>query len=212
MYNFTAYLKCLSLALGLSLVFNKTNAQQLSSSLTIEKFSATKRIDGAVLIHWISTSSETPQYVVEHSLDGINFKPTEEGFIQRHSDTGIDYEFLHKGAINGINYYRLKTLAEDGSQLFSDIISVVIHTKKTDLGIFPNPAIGQAHLLLDAKEGEDLKVAVSDVSGKEIATRLIKSKNQRADLDLDELERGMYSITVYKANGQLLKGRLLVAF
>ena len=80
------------------------------------------------------------------------------------------------------------------------------------LNIYPNPAVGYTYLQLDARDNEMIKVSVFDLSGRQVSNQQVTVKGQKAELNIDDISRGMYSLIVHRDNGEQLRGKLLVAF
>jgi len=183
------------------------------ATVLMEHFEVTRRVDGAAQLQWSSLAERQEViFYIEHSINNIDFTTVGEVTGHRAVRNGFDYDFLHKEALKGINYYRLRILASDGSQSFTESQKVVIGYKKSTLSIFPNPAIGTTFLSINAREAEKVKVSIIDLAGCEIQSQIVVVKKNAASLDVSEVGRGMYTVIVIRENGEQLRSKLLVAF
>jgi hypothetical protein len=189
------------------------NIYDIVLSAEIGNFTATKRVDGAAMLTWSSLSEkDNLVYIIEHSSDGVNFTSIGEVPGLGDTETGFNYDFLHKEVPKGINYYRLRMFSTTGKQSYSQTRKIIIGHKKSVLNIFPNPVMGVATLLIDARDGERVQVTVIDLSGREVKKQMLTIKGQTASLSLQELGRGLYSLLVIRDNGEYLKGKVMVTY
>ncbi len=76
------------------------------------------------------------------------------------------------------------------------------------LQIFPNPASTYITLLIPASF-IPYEIIINSISGQSIKREQINSRNERITLDIKDLQRGMYLITVKASSGKTLYGRFL---
>lgn len=189
------------------------NQKDNSAATVVENFMVTKRVDGAAQLHWSSLSDKIEvSFFIEHSVNGSDFVTVGEIASHAVAQKDFSYDFLHKDASNGVNYYRLRIEAEDGQPVYTEVQKIVVGNKKQPLVIYPNPAIGSTFLSINANDDEKVKVSVLDLAGTEIESQIVIVKKHRASLDVSNTGRGMYTIVVSRTNGEQLRGKLLVAF
>lgn len=152
-----------------------------------------------VLLDW-ATSAEVNNegFEVQHSEDGIIWQKA--GFVSGKGTTTAEqaYHFIHKEAVNGLNYYRLKQMDLDGAFEFSEIISVLTE-RPEELTCFPNPTSGQ--LTLSGPDVEGALVEISNQFGKVVK----KARIQRGTLDLSELPAGVYLLQVHAGEQEYVR-------
>ena len=151
-------------------------------------------------------------YFIEHSTNGKDYSVIGQLTGKGETDRGYDYDFLHKDVKKGLNYYRLRMFSTAGKQTYSETRTLILSHKRQPLHIFPNPTMGRASLLLDAKDGERIQVVLFDLSGREVKKDMLTIKGQKAELDLNDLGRGIYSVTVIRSAGEQLRGKVLVTY
>lgn len=114
----------------------------------------------AVNVTWESLSETNVEtYVVESSLDGFSFKTTGT-VIAKKADI---YSFMDFNISEGVNYYRIKSIDQDGRFAYSKIVSVNVATM-AKLSIYPNPVVGKT-----------INVTVSNPSTTVVSLTLINS-------------------------------------
>ena len=108
------------------------------------------------------------------------------------------YELLDSTAPDGLSYYRLRMVDQDGEGTYSDIITV----DRTDgrPSVFPNPASDR--IQWETVEGAvDLKVY--DALGKCVISRRAPADASRS-ISIEELPPGHYSIVLLDDQGHVL--------
>ena len=184
-----------------------------NSPVAVENFTVTKRVDGAAQLKW----SSLPEYInlsffIEHSLNGSDFVTVGEITAQAIIEKGNSYDFLHRDACNGSNYYRIRMESATGNVSYTEVQKIIVSNKKESLVIYPNPAIGSTFLSINAADNEKVTVSLYDLSGNEISSQIVIVKKHKASLDVSNAGRGMYSVIVSRPNGEQLRGKVLVAF
>ena len=194
------------------LAINNTNFDN-NTPVAVEHFTVTRRVDGAAQLRWSSIAEYTNlSFFIEHSINGSDFVTVGEITALAIAQKGNSYDFLHKDACNGSNYYRIRMESASGNITYTEIQKIIVSNKKESLGIYPNPAIGSTFLSINAADNERVTVSLYDLSGNEISSQIVIVKKRKASLDVSNAGRGMYSVIVTKSNGEQLRGKLLVAF
>jgi hypothetical protein len=89
-------------------------------------FTAKKQNTTSVLLNWSTSFDKDAQdFIVQHSIDGINWK--EVGFIAADltsNSLNSTYQFLHTLPATGTNYYRLLSYSKTGAAEYSTIKTV----------------------------------------------------------------------------------------
>ncbi len=124
--------------------------------------------DYSVFLTW-STASESNsyQFIVEHSLDGINFQPVETIQSAGNSTILTNYEFTHRfPSIGKTNYYRLLQVDLDGMKSYSRVVPVILDKKLEEISVFPVPAEDLVNVVLQVDQKDEYQLTISDMSGK----------------------------------------------
>ena len=175
------------------------------------EFTAHKQLDEKALLKWFSLNEQDNAFFfIEHSTDAKNFTSVGKIAGKGNTEDRHDYQFIHPGLQRGVNYYRLKMVSVSGNTTYSALRHVVIGSTNNVLGIYPNPARGETILLLDAKGGERLQVSLYDAAGRQAKKVVVTIHNQRADLNLYGLNKGIYWVVVTTSKGEQLKTKLMI--
>ena len=175
-------------------------------------FIVVKQINGSVLVKWSTISEHNNDFFsIEYSSDGLHYSSIGKVTSLGNTADGFKYQFIDFKPQTGRNFYQLKMVEISGKGKLSEVRTVMINSSEHFISVFPNPSVGRVSLQLDAKEGEELKVAIYDVAGRKAAERSCFIKNQKTELNLDELNTGMYAIVAFTSIGMQFKSKLIIA-
>jgi hypothetical protein len=137
----------------------------------------------------VSAQINNDKYIIEHSLDGIDFSPI--GNIKGDGNTTVEqhYTFTHKTPSQGVNFYRIKQVDDDGQYVYSNITSAVFSTDMHFISIYPNPVVSELTITAN-EQGEGF---INDMNGK-IAKKVVFNAG-KTQLDMSELPTGIYIFT-----------------
>jgi hypothetical protein len=179
--------------------------------VTLRDFTAQKQTNETVLLQWNTLSEiDNEFYIIEHSTDGKNFFGVGKQFSRGNAGPGHNYSFIHTNPRSGVNYYRLRSVDNNGRAGYSSLRKVVFGKNDLILTLFPNPAKSKATLMLDVKDGQKLNVRLIDGSGRTVKQQSLTVKNQLAELNIDGVQTGMYVLIAVAENGEQFKNKLLV--
>lgn len=158
-----------------------------------------KEADGAVVLNWQTASEKNNDFFrIEHSTDGIEFRPL--GFVKGNGTTATtnSYSYRHEKPLAGDNYYRLQQVDFDGTAAYSGIVRVRT-SARIDVEIYPNPTTGYARLRGDLPEGW---ARLTDSKG-----RLISEKHlpEQYVFDLTREPEGVYLLEITTAGERIVK-------
>lgn len=158
------------------------------------------------LLKWATGSEQnTREFIVERSLDGINFSAV--GTVPaagNSSDTKTySYTDVHIDRLNSsVMFYRLKQTDINRNFKYSNIIRLNYNRKGTGPSIvYPNPTNGSINILLDDNNMIGTEAILTDVNGKIIKTLKIVATNQ--SIDLSAMVNGIYLLRLN--NNETLK-------
>lgn len=168
----------------------------LLTSFTAEARS--KRVE----LMW-STASErnNDRFEIERSADGITF--TMIGSVQGvgNSDHLTSYMFTDTDPLEGVSYYRLRQVDNDGADSRSNTVSVVFKRADHDLLIFPNPGSDRLEVVVGPGL-EGASIGLLDATGREVLRSTLTS--ERLSISTSALPLGIYSVHVVQPNGSWL--------
>jgi len=163
--------------------------------ITLKSFTVVADDCDANIMWSTSTEIGISYYAVERSNDGINFE-----MVGRVSSSRIEetkYNFNYTGLSNGIAYFRIKIISNNGEYIYSTIKSVKGACSVAMPIVYPNPVSDILHL---EKFPYGCKVILSDVTGRQLR-QFSCANNSNLQLDVSELMAGVYFINIQSDNG-----------
>lgn len=157
----------------------------------------------SVDLTWTTTMEENnSHYIIERSKDGQDFVPIGRMEAVGQSTTTTEYRSTDFAPQNGLNYYRLQQVDNDGTTALSNVVTALFEPKHATVMVVPNPARDQAELLLSTAYEGDLLVRITDGSGRLVASFLTPSGVQRMELPIAKLEGGSYTVQLLTEKGE----------
>ena len=126
------------------------------------------KIGSAVKIEW-ETAAElnSSHFLIERSLDGVNFEVIGDLPAAGNSVSPIEYEFMDYAPSRGNNYYRLKQV--DFDQAYEYFNTVVVNgasgAEMTQVNLYPNPVQDELNLYFDSEDGGVYSVKIYNQLG-----------------------------------------------
>ena len=156
-----------------------------------------KKQENNILITWQTTSETNNAYfLIERSLDGINFKTIGEIAGSGTVSTIKKYEFVDTEAQEGLNYYRLNQVDYDGTSSLSKIITQKFMSNlNLVVKIYPNPSYGrEVYIKIEnVKEVEEVKVKIYTAQGQEVLNQEMLFKGDEIKI-AEQLANGIYFV------------------
>ena len=167
--------------------------------LALLSFTAAKSGSGA-LLQW-STEEEmrTSRFIIQKGSDGALFSALDSVAATGDSNTVNHYRYTDPHLFNGVNYYRLKLLASDGSFKYSPVRSVSDTINNLVISLYPNPV--QNGTLYISTSVNCQQVQLFDVSGRALQT--VETHGYLNTLYLGNVARGIYLVKVWTDAGNL---------
>jgi len=131
------------------------------------------------------------------------------------TSTVNQYSFTDAGILgkgNGVMYYRLKQVDNDGTVSYSNVVAVHDEKVMNELNVYPNPAATQVWLKLPYNISGSYTIQVYDQQG---VCRLVQSELSIAgetakQIDITKLSSGVYTVTVTPdGGGAAMNARLI---
>ncbi len=140
--------------------------------------------NGQSLLKWTTTNEiNNKGFDVERSADGQVFNPI--GFLAGQNNSGIENNYTYTDAkpVNGVNYYRLKQIDQDGRFTYSSIIQLKNVIADFAWSIYPNPVVDNGWMQVQLPNAAKVSVQVISSTGNIISM-----------IDKGTLQTGTYSI------------------
>ncbi|PEN08714.1 hypothetical protein CRI93_02850 [Longimonas halophila] len=134
--------------------------------------------------HWGVSTGESWQTIA--TLDGAGTTDTPQSY--QFTDTDLPY------AVDSLSY-RLRQIDTDGTESFSEAITVARPVQATELlPTYPNPVRSQATVRFAVPERQDVRIDLYDLMGRRIRTVVDTNVEGRteAQLDVSDLASGTY--------------------
>ena len=146
----------------------------------------------SIHLKWATESEINFDYfIIERSLDGINFNSLKSIIGHGTSVVRHDYEYFDLTSTIGTNYYRLKSIDFDGYYEYSETITVQYKGEKS-FSIYPIPSNGiELKALLDFSPSETAQIIILDNLGNELGRNTISNLETTISFT-SNLNRGVY--------------------
>ncbi len=147
-------------------------------------------------VSWaLNTDYKTAEFILERSPDGLEFDALHTQVSETNSTVDVEYNFEDQDPLNGLNYYRIKQIYEDGTFAYSEIESIYFLPIGDDIMVFPSPAQHTIYLNLLAYEGKRCEVILYNSLGQISFHEIIEAlPGYPVPLDISEYQEGVYGI------------------
>jgi len=109
-----------------------------------------EKVAQTVELKWATASeNNTEVFVVERSVNGVEFETIGEVAAVGFSTLRNDYDFVDSKPNSGINYYRLKVVDFDNSATYTNVIAINFE-KAASVNVYPNPLHAERIVNIDA--------------------------------------------------------------
>jgi Secretion system C-terminal sorting domain len=176
--------------------------------ITLIHFGASLNKNNTVDIKWITESElNNKLFVIECSVDGINFKNIHEAAGAGTTNNTRIYDFTDKNPPSGMVYYRLRQIDFDGTTTTSKTVAVRITDKNgLALTISPNPVRDFARLNVFSETAQTANLTVVNTLGQTFINKTItvQEGNNTETINTDNLSIGVYYVTLRNADGSYI--------
>ena len=165
-----------------------------------------------VLLGWTAnTSIEDDVFVIERSVDGLNFETVQE--IEKvESDEPFTYYQAEDSRIGFGHYvYRIKQYFIDGSFRYSNIQSIDYALDEDLIIVFPNPVENDLFIDVNKKVGSSAVLQIQDLFGRLIVKRRIESlPGYPIRVDASGFDNGLYFMSIKVEDLKLISRKFIV--
>lgn len=160
-----------------------------------------KYVEGANELTWFTGSEQdNDHFDLQRSKDGESFETITTIKGKGNSSEIVSYKSIDAQPFAGVNYYRLRSVDQQGMGTYSEIISIYSpNGKRIEFeGVHPNPTNGNIFADFYVTENTSLTVEVRDLSGQLVKTynATVAAGKNSLESDVRELDNGLYFITV----------------
>jgi len=180
-----------------------TNSFTLTANLPVKIASFTASAsNNSIVANW-ETASElnSNSFNVQHSVDGTNF--TTVGTVKAVGVGANSYQFTDIAPADGINYYRLQFVDNDGSYSFSNAVTVQLSSNKSSVSVYPT-LVREGKINIRTNEIATGKaiVKVTDLNGRVLQSSTLSVSGGKAvtSYNLSTSSKGILVVSVETAS------------
>ncbi len=143
-------------------------------------------------VQWSTAEEgEGDRFVVERSADGKRFESIR--IVDAKGTPGYNYSVTDELPFNGINYYRLKVLNNDGTSFLSHMVTARYAHDLMEITIGPNPVSDQLTVRLNNSLKGSATLSLVDLTGRIIAERSLGNESL-VQFSMQGLNAGIYIV------------------
>jgi hypothetical protein len=160
-----------------------------------------------VRISWYGSDGDVRAFQVERSQDGIRY--VDAGRVEAGMTAETPYSFVDSTPGEGVRYYRIRELLNDGTYRVSDPVKVGMGERGDDrpvvlTGNFPNPFNPATRIAYTVREPVHVRLSVWDLSGQLITTLVDEIPGpgyHEVPFDAEGLPSGTYFVRLQTPQG-----------
>ncbi|MFC7000101.1 T9SS type A sorting domain-containing protein [Rufibacter roseus] len=168
--------------------------------VTLISFNANKTNNGVLLAWATATEKDNDHFLVQRSLDAVNFVTVGQVAGNGNSVTVQYYNFLDKAAPSGVLYYRLKQVDFNGKVEYSKVISTLMSTAGIEqtMRVAPNPFQNKLQVSVFSNDSRQAQLEVRSLQNKVVFSKIVQlaAGENTFTNDLSQLPNGAYVISV----------------
>ena len=164
-------------------------------------------------VTWKTTTEyNTAHFIVERSIDGLNYTGIKTMQAAGNSNTQKNYAYYDDISMLQLQkyiYYRVKLVDNDGTIKDSNVSNIKLNSS-SDIQVWPNPFVSSLSVTINSKETATSAVSLFDVQGRLVRSGTMKLSPGLNKLEIDNLENlpaGIYNLRVI--NQQVVKNFML---
>jgi hypothetical protein len=170
---------------------------------------ATIQRDKATIRWQVSMEYNNKEFVVEKSLNGIDWLPFVSTKSLGNTDQVRSYVEYDNHPYHGINFYRIKQINFDGSFTYSEVRMVKFENRGVKLIIYPNPSNEFFNYSLhNVIQTGNYTITIFDAVGKQI--KRFTAHNSWGQISTNSLPNGFYIISVETTTGEQILEKIMV--
>ena len=175
--------------------------------VTLGNFTVAKQ-NATIKITWTTQQEvNSREFVIERSIDGINWSAIKAIPASGHSTVAITYNAIDEKPLKGMNYYRIKLIDQDNRSTLS-IVRPVLFSSQYLVLVTPNPATEFININVSGNNTNEVyTVTISDMSGKKLIQT--QSSNDVLRIAINKLAKGIYIVQIANA-GKIFTQKVIV--
>jgi hypothetical protein len=203
--SITGTFSSVNIPVGYTIVYNSNNVTlHFGTPLPVSliNFSAST-IENAIQLKWQTAYEESNLgFYIERSANGRDWQSL--SFIAGHGTSSVveDYSYTDMNPLQGVNYYRLKQLDQDGVFKYSAVVSALIKISGR-LVLYPNPTKDKLYFTTP----QTGKILIFNTSGQKM---LSEELNHSQTISLPNISPGEYLIQLRRKDGSIQNEKIIV--
>lgn len=178
--------------------------------VTLTSFTAQKQVSGVQLKWNTATEQNNSHFHVQRSTDGITFSNIAKISGAGNSNALLDYFFIDKSSVSGMNYYRLNQVDFDGTESLSKIVSINMGFSNSTMQVYALANSSNVNISISIEQVSVGRLIVYNVNGQKVFEQkisLIKGNNDLS-ISMQNAENGVF-IATYSSDSQFLKKKFI---
>jgi hypothetical protein len=189
--------------------FGATNPSLTTAPVDLYGFKVASKARTAVLSWATASESGSKAFIIERSTNGgRSFQELGRVNAAGTSHTTITYQFTDEQPISGEQFYRLRQIDLDGQFAIYGPLRFKREGSIKETVIYPNPVINQLSVQNLPSDTEQL-VIVNAIGRRVLSLNKADLKSAAVQLDLANLPRGLYLLSIKKSSGEYRTIRFL---
>lgn len=153
-----------------------------------------------VQVEWVTHwESNLDRYEIERSANGQSFTKIGTVKAKGNSSTILNYNWPDNNPLNGINYYRIRSVGAGTDISYSSVVKVNMNNGKPQIVFYPNPVIGNSiKLQLNNLEKGIYTVSITNTIGQQVFKQSIMHPGGSAvqTISVNSLAGGIYQLQI----------------
>jgi lysophospholipase L1-like esterase len=214
-----------ALALGDGVHLNPTGHQILTQkvidkdifgliplAVSLSNFSGKSNADGILLSWTTETEINNSYFVVEKSIDGVNFEFVSKIVAKGNTNSPQQYLFNDLAIPKGNVFYRLVMVDKNGAKQYSSIINFNKTSTALSAGaVFPMPATSQLSIPIETQKKEQVTIQLFSIAGKKISNQnVVVDKLLVYKTPINNLPNGTYFFVIKSSSNQEIIRKFII--
>ncbi len=185
--------------------FNYKTPSEFGLPLVLQNFVATLNGKGVTLNWTTGKEKELSHFVIERSVNGLEYNEVGMVMAKGNSDVKVNYSFSDEinTKVNGVVYYRLKMLDGDGRNQLSQVRLIRIGDLNENMSVaaYPNPVVSELRITIPASwQNSTITFDLYNANGQIVKHSVSGKVSQTEILNVNELTAGLYIMKVSNGN------------
>ncbi len=177
--------------------------------VTLISFNAVRENANALCTWQTATEQNTDYFEVEVSTLASNLVFYKLGTVKAHGNSNslLNYNFLDtQPAKTGVRYYRLKTVNDDGSYTYSQVVVADFGGQQSIAGnLYPNPTFSLLYYSIYKNNTSNVVINIIDITGRVLLKNTFNPSMgiNTFSMDVSNLPQGMYILQFEDESGTI---------